>query len=184
MIVIPRLLNELLDQIDGKRAAHLALDFAQHVLDVQQAEIEEAVMAACQEFIGAAHEAIELGRATPRLLTAHERLYESAERWEGDRNLLARGAALTMQAARVGTERLVDEVKRRVPGTPLRCPDVARELQAEVGRWYAHRITDGADERFVARRARWEEARWQVQHILATEPAPGGDEDLRRSVSR
>ncbi|MEU5622807.1 hypothetical protein [Streptomyces tendae] len=49
---------------------------------------------------------------------------------------------------------------------------MAREVQADVGRWCAARARDKTDERQVARRARWEEARWQVQHVIATEPDP------------
>ncbi|MFI5687705.1 hypothetical protein [Streptomyces sp. NPDC051636] len=172
MIIFPRLLSDLLDQVDRTRAAHLALDFAQHVLDIERDEITEPVLAACLEYIAAAHESIDLGEAYPRLFQARECLREAAARWEGDGYVLARGAELTLRAARVGTERLMDEAAGRGPGTPLPCLYVARELQAEVGRWYAKGTPDGADERQAARRARWEEARWQVQHVIATEPAP------------
>ncbi len=34
VIVFPELLGDLLEQVDQKRAAHLALDFARHVLDI------------------------------------------------------------------------------------------------------------------------------------------------------
>ncbi|WP_409470220.1 hypothetical protein [Streptomyces sp. HC307] len=177
MIVFPRLLVDLLDQVDQTRAAHLALDFVQHVLDIERDEIAESVLAACLEYIAAAHESIDLDEAHPGLFQARERLWEAAARWDVNRYVLARGAGPTLEAARVGTERLVDKAAGRGPGTPLPCLDVARELQAEVGRWYAKRIPDGADERLVARRARWEEARWQVQHVIATEPSPHGDKD-------
>ncbi|WP_281403082.1 hypothetical protein [Streptomyces albogriseolus] len=43
MIVPSRLLGDLLEQIDQERAAHLALDFARHVLDLERDEIEEPV---------------------------------------------------------------------------------------------------------------------------------------------
>jgi hypothetical protein len=89
------------DQVDRTRAAHLALDFAQHVPDIERNEIAEPVLAACLEYVEAAHEAIDCGEVPPRL------------------------------------------------------PE--------------------AKERFVARRARWEEARRQVLHILATEPGPRGE---------
>ena len=175
MIVLPKLIDDLLDQVEEKRAAHLALDFAHHVLDVQRAEIEDDVMAVCLEYLAAADEAIELGEATPRLLTAHEQLSVTAERWEGDRHLLARGAGLAVQAVRVGCQRMMEDVRDHVMRSSLiTCRDVARELQAEAGRWYAKRTSGGADERLVARSARWEEARWQLQHVIATEPAPHG----------
>ena len=84
------------------------------------------------------------------------------------------GAVPILRATRVGTERLEDKAAGRGPGTPSSCLTVARELQAEVGRWYAKRIPDGTDERLVARRVRWEEARGQVRHIIETEPSPHG----------
>jgi hypothetical protein len=46
VIVLPKLLDELLDQADRNRTAHLALDFVQHVLEICQEQIEEPVMAA------------------------------------------------------------------------------------------------------------------------------------------
>lgn len=45
MIVPSRLLGNLLEQIDQKRAAHLALDFARHVLDIERDGIAEPVRA-------------------------------------------------------------------------------------------------------------------------------------------
>ncbi|MGW3447896.1 hypothetical protein [Streptomyces sp. NPDC001076] len=177
VIVLPRLLNELLGQVDEKRAGHLALDFAQHALGIRQGEIEEKVMAACQECLAAAHEAIQLGEATPRLLQAQERLYAVAERWEGNRNRLATGAGITVQAVRVGCQRMLEEAREHVMrGSLITCQDLAREIQSDIGAWCAERTPHkGDDRRHAARRARWEEARWQVRHIIETEPAPGGN---------
>ncbi|CAL9525249.1 hypothetical protein [Streptomyces sp. enrichment culture] len=174
MIVVPRLLADLLEQVDDTRAAHLALDFADHVLDLQRDEIAAPVSAACRELVAAAHEAIDLGEGHPRLFTAQERLLEVAARWEGNRHVLAPGAGLVLDAARVGTQRMVEEEAGYQPGSLLRCLDIARKCQAKAGRWHAQRCSDGADERLAACRARWEEARWQVQHLIATEPTPGG----------
>ncbi|MEU2338730.1 hypothetical protein ABZ608_35055 [Streptomyces sp. NPDC013172] len=175
MIVLPQLLNELLDRVTEKRAGHLALDFAQHALDIRQGEIDEEVMAACRECLVAGHEAIQLGEATPRLLQAQESLYAVAERWEGNRNRLATGAGLTMQAVRVGCQRMLEEAREHVMrGSLLTCQDLAREIQSGIGAWCAEQTPDkGDDRRHAARRARWEEARWQVRHIIETEPAPG-----------
>jgi hypothetical protein len=186
VIVFPRLLSDLLDQIVPSRAAHLALDFTQHVLDLERAETAESVLDACLAFVAAAHEAIDLGETGVRYVRAREHLSEVGMRWEGHRHDVAKGAELVLRAARVGTERLEDRAAGRGPSTALHCLDVARELQAEAGRWYARHAPADADERLVARGARWEEARWQVQHVIATEPgyvlprAAGGASGLDR----
>ena len=146
------------------------LDFARHALDVERADIEDAVFDACSEFIEAAHTAIDDGELAPPYSRARERLTASGMRWVGHRYDVSRGVEIVLRAARVGTERMEDEAAGRGPSTPLLCLDVAREVQADVGRWCAARARDKTDERQVARRARWEEARWQVQHVIATEP--------------
>ncbi|GGQ67871.1 hypothetical protein [Streptomyces althioticus] len=175
MIVPSRLLGDLLEQIGQKRAAHLALDFARYVLDLERDEIEEPVWAACLEYVEACHEAIDLGKVPPRLSEAKERLWEAAARWNTDRHVLARGAGLVLDAARVGTEQMLAKAAGHGPSTPIPCLYMARRLQAEVGHWAAQHRPAGTDERLAARRARWEEARWQVRHVIASEPNPHGD---------
>ncbi len=124
MIVPSRLLGDLLEQIDQKRAAHLALDFAQHVLDLERDEIEEPVSVACLEYMDAAHEAIGLGAALPRLLEAEERLRAVAQRRTGNRFLLARDADFTMDAARVGAGAMLDRAHGRGPSSHPSCLSV------------------------------------------------------------
>ncbi|MGW4145146.1 hypothetical protein [Streptomyces albogriseolus] len=175
MIVPSRLLGDLLEQIDQKRAAHLALDFARHVLDLERDEIEEPVSVSCLEYMDAAHEAIGLESAVARLLEAEERLRAVALRRAGNRFLLARGADFTMDAARVGVGSMLDRAHGLGPSGHPSCLSVARHLQAEAGRWAARHRGDDVDERTAARRARWEEARWQVRHVIASEPNPHGD---------
>ncbi|AIV34732.1 hypothetical protein [Streptomyces sp. CCM_MD2014] len=70
MIVFPRLLSDLLDQTAPSRAAHHALDFTQHVLDLERAETAEPVLDACLGFVAAAHEAIDLGETHMRYARA------------------------------------------------------------------------------------------------------------------
>lgn len=70
VIVFPRLLSDLLDQVAPSRAAHHALDFTQHVLDLERAETAEPVLDACLGFVAAAHEAIDLGETHMRYARA------------------------------------------------------------------------------------------------------------------
>lgn len=173
MIVLPRLLNELLDQVDQHRAVHLALDFAEHVLGVCHASIDPSVMAACFECIAAAHEAIELGKTHPRLLQARQQVYKTAARSEDNRHFLADGAGLTLLAVNVGCQRTLEDAgaKVRVKYRPT-CQVIARECQSEVGKWHAAQTAKKGDARQAARSARWEETRWQLLHVIATEPSP------------
>ncbi|GHB44719.1 hypothetical protein GCM10010377_39650 [Streptomyces viridiviolaceus] len=81
--------------------------------------------AACLEDIEAAHKAIDLGDVPPRLSQANERLWEAAEQWDTNRYVLAGGAGLAFDAARVGTQRMVDEAAGRGLGTPILCLHIA-----------------------------------------------------------
>ncbi|MGV9453699.1 hypothetical protein [Streptomyces sp. NPDC003635] len=47
--------------------------------------------------------------------------------------------------------------------------------QSFVDRWHSERAGEGEDLREVNRRARGEEARRQVQRVIATEPAAPGE---------
>jgi hypothetical protein len=60
----------------------------------------------------------------------------------------------------------------RVPVTPQY---IARTAPSFVARRHSERAREGKDRREVNRRARWEEARWQVQRVIATEPVPPGN---------
>ncbi|MFC8832463.1 hypothetical protein ACFT8V_04585 [Streptomyces griseoincarnatus] len=175
MIVFPELLADLLEQVDQKHAAHLALDFARHVLDIERDGIAQPVRAACLEYVEVCHEAIDLGEVPPRLPEVTDRLLEVAAQWDTNRHVLARGAGPILDAARVGTEQMLAKARGHGPTTPIPCLYVARQLHAEVGQWYAEHGQEGTDKRLVARHARWEEGRWQVLHILRTEPSPHND---------
>ncbi|MEU9552107.1 hypothetical protein AB0D88_24130 [Streptomyces werraensis] len=164
MIVPSRLLGNLLEQIDQKRAAYLALDFAQHVLDLERDEIEEPVSVACLEYMDAAHEAIGLGAA------AGGRPAEGGQPLPPGRG---RGLHHGRGAGRCRVNAGQGARARPVQSPVL--PVRPRQLQAEAGRWAARHRDDDVDERLAARRARWEEARWQVRHVIASEPNPHGD---------
>lgn len=91
MIVLPRLLSDLLDEVDEARADHLALDFVQHVVEIEADEITEPVMISGTAFIRAAHEAIDLGEVHSRFFEMRERFFEAGTRWEGHRYAFAVG---------------------------------------------------------------------------------------------
>lgn len=112
------LLGDLLEQVDQKRAAHLALDFARHVLDIERDGIAQPVRAVCLEYVEVCHEAIDLGEVPPRLPEVRDRLLEVAAQWDTNRHVLARGAGPILDAARVGTEQMLAKARGRA--RPLR----------------------------------------------------------------
>ncbi|MEV5233878.1 hypothetical protein [Streptomyces pseudogriseolus] len=175
VIVPSRLLGDLLEQIHQERAAHLALDFARHVLDLQRDEIEEPVSVACLEYMDAVHEAIGLGSAVPRLLEAEERLRAVAQRRTGNRFFLAGGADSPWTrrgsvpgrcwTGRTGEAR---SVTRPACSSPVSC----RRRSAAGPRGTVTTMSTSVSPP-VAPAGR--EARWQVRHIIASEPNPHGD---------
>jgi hypothetical protein len=78
-------------------------------------------------------------------------------------------------AVRVSFQRLLEESRivlyreRRLPSAA----DVARQGQNVVGRHAVQAAGDSAEPAAeIARRARWEEARWQLGHLISCVPFP------------
>ncbi|MEV6318459.1 hypothetical protein [Streptomyces sp. NPDC051776] len=170
MIVLPTRLNELLDDVDDLRAATLALDFAEHAVELQADALDPRLLGAYAEYMGAAHEAIELGRATDRLVRANDACFEVGWEFPGHSEI----TGVAESAVRLGCQQmLIDVGAMNKAGRTIQTRQyIARQAQSDVGRWYAQQAPADGDRRQVDRAARWEEARWQLLHVIATEPNP------------
>ncbi|MBC2908281.1 hypothetical protein [Streptomyces cupreus] len=172
MIVLPVLLTELLTEVGEQRATTLSLDFAERAVDLQAELLTPDMREACSEYVAAAREALRLGRANDRLVRAHEDFFEVGWRTSGHSDV----THVLESAVRLACQDMLIEAgaMNRAGRTNPSPQYIAKTAQSAVGRWHAERAGEDADRREADRRARWEEARWQVQHVIATEPAPGG----------
>lgn len=170
MIVLPVRLNELLNDVSGARAATLALDFAEHATDLKTESLTESMRDATVEYVAAAREAIALGRANDRILRAHEYFFTTSWKTSGHPEV----TRILNSAVRLACQDMLIEagVMNKVARTKLTCQYIAQTAQSAVGSRSAKRATDGMEIRKADRAARWEEARWQLQHVIATEPNP------------
>ncbi|MFF0727326.1 hypothetical protein [Streptomyces sp. NPDC004134] len=173
MIIIPRVLATLLAEADEHHQRALALDFAEHTLEICGDRLGPTLRATCAELLAAAREAVVLGRAHERLGRAYGDFHAvRATPTGGGVSDDASGVAL--MALFSSTQRLMEAaglVVRMRPAPPS-CADVARDAQAAAGRRRAEDAGDPAGEASVARSARWEEARWQLARVIETVPDP------------
>ncbi|MFF3350792.1 hypothetical protein [Streptomyces sp. NPDC002779] len=135
--------------------------------------LSDGLCSVCGEYVTATRQALRLGRANDRPLRAHDAFVEEAWRDPGhfdDRSLLDSAVRLACQDMLI--EAGVCNRAGRVPVTPQY---IAKTAPSFVARRHSERAREGKDIREVNRRARWKEARWQVQRVIATEPAPPGN---------
>lgn len=170
MIVLPVRLNELLNDVSGARAATLALDFAEHATDLKAEPLAESMREATAEYVAAAREAIALGRANDRLVRAHESFVTTSWKTPGHPEV----THILNSAVRLACQDMLIEAgaMNKVARTKLTCQYIAQTAQSAVGSRSAKRAAEGTDSRKADRAARWEEARWQLRHLIATEPNP------------
>ncbi|MBM9435899.1 hypothetical protein [Actinacidiphila bryophytorum] len=170
MIVLPVRLTEMLNDVDGARAATLALDFAEHAADLEAEALTEDLRAATVEYVAAAREAIASGRATDRLVRAYESFFAAGWKAPGHSEF----TSIHDSAVRFACQDMLIEAGalNKIGRTRLTCQYIARSAQSIVGSRSAERAAEGVDRRKADRAARWEEARWQIQHVIATEPNP------------
>ncbi|MEU3790408.1 hypothetical protein AB0F07_11465 [Streptomyces fructofermentans] len=175
VIVLPKRLGELLEDVDGVCAAHLALDFAEHSVAVLADTVDPPLRALCLDFTAAAREAVAGGAATERLLRARRDYLALAARIPRSPDALHVADA----AVDLGCRRMLEDagvlIRARKVYTTVQY--VARRAQSDVGRRSAELAPPGTDRDGLARidrAARWEEARWQLLRVVTTEPNPHG----------
>ncbi|MXM62429.1 hypothetical protein GR925_02935 [Streptomyces sp. HUCO-GS316] len=175
MIVLPNRLNELLNDVDEQRAALIAVDFAEHAIQIQASLVHPRLLEVTTEYLSAGREAISAGRAHQRLIHADEEYFRAS--WEFASRF--EPTQLGNSAVMFGCQRMLEEAGARSKAARVNptCQYIARTAQSHVGRWHAKHAAEGADRRRADRAARWEEARWQLLHVISLVPNPfeGGD---------
>lgn len=170
MIVLPVRLTEMLNDVDGARAATLALDFAEHAANLEAEALTQDMREVIVEYVASAREAVALGRANERLVRALDSLFTVGWRTPyhpEDIHLLDSAVRFACQDMLIEAGAL-----NKIGRTRVTCQYIARTAQSIVGSRSAARAAEGADRRMADRARRWEEARWQLQHVVATEPNP------------
>ncbi|MGW2646758.1 hypothetical protein ACWC2T_17985 [Streptomyces sp. NPDC001393] len=169
MIVLPVLLNELLNGVEGARAATLALDIAEHAVDLQAESLTARMRGACVEYVAAAREAIALGHAHDRLVRAFESFFDVGWETPGHSDVTHVLESAVLFACQ---DMLIEAgAMNKVAQRKLTCQYIAHEGQSAVGRRSAAPSAEEANRR-TDHAAHWEEARWQLLHVIATEPNP------------
>lgn len=173
MIIIPGVLGALLSEADERHQRLLALDFAEHALEICGDRLVPTVRDACAELLAAAREAVGLDLAHERLERAYHHFYDVRRDSTGG-NVQDAPSLVVMAALRHSAMHLMEGagIVVRTKASPPSCKDVARSAQTAVGRRRAEDADDPADEAIVARSARWEEARWQLVRVIETAPDP------------
>ncbi|MEO3842174.1 hypothetical protein [Streptomyces sp. CNZ287] len=173
MIIIPRVLATLLAEADEHHQRALALDFAEHALEVCGDRLTPPLRATCTELLAAAREAVGLGRAHERLGRAYDDFHAVRVTPTGG-GVSDDASGVALMALFSSTQPLMEAAGLvvRMGSSPPSCTDVARDAQAAVGRRRAEDAGDPAAETSLARSARWEEARWQLVRVIETAPDP------------
>ncbi|WP_218002740.1 hypothetical protein [Nocardia brevicatena] len=175
VIVIPSVLVDLLEAAEPGRRKAVCLDFGAHVLDVCADSISGDLLRASRGYLDAARRLL-AGTGDAGLLARARSDYFGA-RGDGQDVVDASGVASVSVCAACQREMEgagMVQSNRYVP----RAVDVAKEAQAAVGAYAAHRATAGmqgevtGNARTAARVARWEEARWQLLRVIEVAPRP------------
>ena len=172
MIIIPRVLTSLLGEVDEDLGKVLALDFADRVLVRCRDSLTEDERKHAGHYLATARRLLSGEGTIAALADAHRAFFQATNRntrLSGDITWIAN------LAVRVSFQRLLEESRivlyreRRLPSAA----DVARQGQNVVGRHAVQAAGDSAEPAAeIARRARWEEARWQLGHLISCVPFP------------
>lgn len=167
MIVIPRVLSEQLRSADDELRKRLALDFAGHAVGLGRRVAD--VPAASSAYLDAARAYLDGKEGIGAVVSAYGRFFDAWEANETVRDVLN----VVKLAVLVVCQRELERggVLVRVQWMPD-VGDVAAEAQAVAGRWAADA---DKDDRSAAKRARWEEARWQLIRTIERAPNPAAD---------
>ncbi|MEU8799634.1 hypothetical protein [Spirillospora sp. NPDC048819] len=165
MIIIPRVLNKLLHEVDESHARTLALRFAEQSLLGAQSILDPALAKVSLSYIAAARDFMKSGDIAG-LQIAHDQYFKAREGVDDVSAAVSWVACIAVMAACQRNMEQAGIVVREsfIPSVF----DVAHEAQKVAGR------KDLKDPRGpqVARRARWEQARRQLVLLIESAPFP------------
>lgn len=182
MVIIPRVLTSLIQELDQNYARHLALTFAQRTIEVCGGVLSSSPERdIALSYLGAARDFLD-GKETISGLGDAHRAYFAAR----PRNVKASDDVTWIAAIAVSAccQRQMEDAgivsKNRFRPSLL---DVAKDGQAFAGRCAV--LSEGdpkdGDSSTIARRARWLEARWQLLQLIESLPFPAeGDPEAGR----
>jgi hypothetical protein len=173
LIVIPRVLTDLLREIEGLHGKIVSLAFAERalqscldVLSPAHLDLSLAYIAAARDYIDGNSDIAALADARAEYFAGRDGGDALSERvmWVA---AIAVAASCQREMERAG---IVVE-QSYVPDLAA----VAKEAQIIVGSCAAAKYHDSAGDQVstIAQRTRWAEARWQLIHLIATAPIPG-----------
>jgi hypothetical protein len=172
VIIVPRVLASLLGEVDESLGKVLALDFADRVLVACRDSLTKDEREHAGNYIMAARRLLSGEGSIAALADAHGAFFQAINR---NTRLSDDITWIACLAVKVCFQRLLEESKivlyreRRLPSVA----DVAREAQTVTGRHMARAVgNSGEPEAETARRSRWEEARWQLSHLISSVPFP------------
>lgn len=167
MIAIPAVLTAQLADASPELRKELALDFAEHA--VGECREAAAVDDGPAAYIGAARGFLRGTGAIEPVVEAHWRVWELVE----SDGLAHEVGLLAVLAVKVVCQRELAQAAgmaqwRHVPDVK----DVVTSAQGLVGKCAAARTGGAGPDRAAVRRARWEEARWQLLRTIERAPNP------------
>lgn len=171
MIIVPRILTGLLREVDTLHAKTLALVFAEHALRSCRDLLAPVHLDLALAYIAAAEAWVEGAYDIEVLAHAHRGFFAGRD---GEKSSSERVMWLASIAVSVCCQRDMEQAGIIVRQSYV--PDVigvAREAQMIVGSCVS-RNSSGTDSQVTAmkKRARWDEAKWQLIKLIETAPVP------------
>jgi hypothetical protein len=171
-VIIPRILSAQLREVDDLQGRILALAYGERAIIKCRDMLEPSQSSSSLAYIAAARSFVLESSDISRLADAHASYF--AERGD-DNSLSARTTWIAAIAVAASCQRAMEEAgilakKSYVPDLMA----VAKEAQAVVGKCASTGLgVDDKARREVGRRARWDEAKWQLLQLIETVPFPG-----------
>jgi hypothetical protein len=172
MVIVPRVLVGLLGEVDESLGEVLALDFAERALTACRDSLTGDEHEHTRAYLAAARRLLSGEGGIQALADARTAFFDARSRntqLSDDITWVAEIAVSACFRRLMEESRIVLYRERRLSTVA----SVAREAQTVAGRHAAQAAGGSAEPAAeIARRARWEEARWQLGHLVSSVPFP------------